>query len=87
MTTSSNSKSFGLTIGRALGYTGAAIAHGAITTAKATGRFGEDVLVGTTTGYTEHSARLAGLRLAAANARPASIAISSKSPARRTAKA
>lgn len=85
MTTSS--KSFGLSIGRALGYTGAAVAHGAIATAKATGRFGEDVLIGTTTGYIEHSARLAGLRLAAANARPASIAISAKSPARRTAKA
>lgn len=84
----STSTTVGIKLGRAIGYTGAAIAHGAISTAKATGRFGEDVLVGTSAGYAEHSARLAAVRAQVTASRPVSIAISVKRPAaRRTAKA
>lgn len=79
--------SIGIKLGRAVGYTGAAIAHGAISATKATGRFGEDVLVGTSAGYSEHSARLAAVRAQIAAERPASIAIVVKPRSRATAKA
>lgn len=70
--------SVGNTIGRAIGYTAAATVNAAVVTAKATGRFGEDVVLGTTTGYAEHSARFAALRAEIAAQRPASIAITVK---------
>jgi hypothetical protein len=79
--------SIGIKLGRALGYTGAAIAHGSIATAKATGKFGEDVLVGTSAGYAEHSERFATQRAAIYGKRPASIAITAKAPARKRATA
>lgn len=60
MTTSSTS--FGIKLGRGLGYAAAATVHGAAVAATATGKFGADVVTGTTTGYTDHSARLAAIR-------------------------
>ena len=60
MTTSSTS--FGIKLGRGLGYAAAATVHGAAVAATATGKFGADVVTGTTTGYTDHSERLAAIR-------------------------
>lgn len=80
MTTTS--KSFGVSIGRAIGYSAAAVAHGAAVSVKATGQFGADVVAGTTEGYTEHAARFAALRMEVAKARPASIAIKAKATAK-----
>ncbi|MDP2323509.1 MAG: hypothetical protein Q8N51_05710 [Gammaproteobacteria bacterium] len=70
MTTSPSTTSFGNTIGRAVGYSAAALAHGAAVSVNATGRFGRDVVLGTTEGYVEHSERFATLRLAALNGAP-----------------
>ena len=81
MTTTS--KSFGVSIGRAIGYSAAAVAHGAAVSVKATGQFGADVVTGTTTGYAEHAERFAAIRKGIAAPRPASIAI--KTRARATA--
>jgi hypothetical protein len=78
--------SIGIKLGRALGYTGAAIAHGSIATAKATGKFGEDVLIGTTAGYAEHSERFAAQRAAIYGKRPASIAITAKAQNKATSR-
>lgn len=72
---SASSKSFGLTIGRGIGYSAAAVVHGTAVAVKATGQFGADVVAGTTDGYAEHSARLAALRASLPVTRPASIAI------------
>ena len=81
MTTST---SFGVSIGRAIGYSAAAVAHGAACSVKATGQFGADVVAGTTTGYVEHSERFAALRKEANAARPAprSIAIKTRATAK-----
>jgi len=49
-------------IGRAIGYTAAATVNASVVAAKATGRFGQDVINGTTEGYAEHSARFAAQR-------------------------
>lgn len=49
-------------IGRAIGYTAAATVNASIVAAKATGRFGQEVIDGTTEGYAEHSARFAAQR-------------------------
>lgn len=73
MTTST--RSLGVSIGRGIGYSAAAVAHAAAVSVKATGQFGADVVTGTTEGYVEHSERFAALRAQAAKARPASIAI------------
>lgn len=67
--------SIGNTLGRAIGYTAAAAVHGACATASATGRFGQDLMVGTTEAYSEHSERLALARAAVARARESGIAI------------
>ena len=56
------SSSFGIKLGRGLGYAAAATVHGAAVAATATGKFGADVVTGTTTGYTDHSERLAAIR-------------------------
>lgn len=75
MTTATHTPTFGLTIGRALGRAAATTVHAGAVAASYTGNFGKDIATGTSLAYTEHSARLATLRLAAAAARPASIAI------------
>ena len=59
MTTSS---SFGIKLGRGIGYAAAATVHGASVAVTATGKFGADVVTGTSTGYTDHSERLAAIR-------------------------
>lgn len=56
------SKSFGNSVGRAIGYTAAATVNATVVAAKATGRFGQDVIDGTTDGYAEHAARFAAQR-------------------------
>lgn len=73
--TATHTPTFGLTIGRALGRVAATTVHAGAVAATYTGNFGKDVATGTSLSYAEHSARLATLRLAAASARPASIAI------------
>ena len=70
---STTSKSFALSLGRGIGYTGAAVVHGAVVATRATGKFGADVVTGTTEGYADHSARLAAVR--AGMTAPKSIAI------------
>lgn len=73
MTTSSSS--FGIKLGRGIGYAAAATVHGACVAATATGQFGADVVAGTSAGYADHSARLAAVRAGQPPARPASIAM------------
>lgn len=84
MTTTS--KSFGVSIGRAIGYSAAAVAHGAAVSVKATGQFGADVITGTTEGYGEHAERFAAIRAQVRASRPAprpaSIAIKTKATAK-----
>lgn len=65
-----SASSFGIKLGRGIGYTAAAVAHGAAVTVRATGQFGADVVTGTTDGYVEHSERFAALRLAALQGAP-----------------
>jgi hypothetical protein len=62
--------SLGIKLGRGIGYTAAAVAHGAAVTVRATGQFGADVVTGTTDGYVEHSERFASLRAAALQGAP-----------------
>ena len=52
MSTSTIGRSIGAAIGKGAAYT----AHGAIRAAQGTGRFGQDVLAGTTEGYTSKAA-------------------------------
>ncbi len=82
----SASTTFGKTIGAAIGKTAAYTAHAAIRTAQGTGRFGQDVLAGTTEGYTSKASELAERRLALAAQRQAPVAITvTKSKRRVTA--
>lgn len=69
---------FANAIGRAIGASAAYTAHAAAVGAKSTGRFGADVVIGTTEGYADHSERLAAQRKLAyaAPGAPKSIAIS-----------
>ena len=83
MTTTS--KSFGITLGRGIGYSAAAVAHGTAVAVKATGQFGADVVAGTTDGYVEHSERFAAMRAQIAGQRTKSIAINVKRQAKATA--
>jgi len=68
------------TLGRAIGATAAYTAHAAAVSIKSTGRFGVDLIDGTTEGYADHSARLAAQRELAYGAagKPKSIAIAVK---------
>lgn len=77
----------GNTIGRAIGYSAAATVNAAVVATKATGRFGEDIVSGTTTAYVEHSARFASLRAEHNQQRSISVAIVPKRQAKATAKA
>jgi hypothetical protein len=52
------------TIGRTIGATAAYTVHAAAVSVKATGRFGADVVLGTSEGYADHSERLAAQRAA-----------------------
>jgi len=72
--------SFGNTVGRAIGASGAYVGHAAVVSFKATGRFGEDVLTGTRDGYRDNAQRLAAQRALAYAAwtPPASIAIKTR---------
>jgi hypothetical protein len=63
-----SSSTVAIKLGRTIGATAAYVGHAAIATTKATGRFGEDVLLGTQAGYLDHSTRLAALREAAKSA-------------------
>jgi len=54
------------TIGRTIGAAGAYTVHAAKSSVTATGTFGRDVAAGAQAGYSEHSARLAAQRAAAA---------------------
>mgnify|MGYP003589396851 CR=1 FL=1 len=65
-----NTRTFGASIGAALGKTAAYGVHGAISAAQYTGRFGQDVAAGATQAYAETAAELAARRAAAAAARP-----------------
>jgi hypothetical protein len=82
---STTSKSFAVSIGRGIGYSAAAVAHGAAVSVKATGQFGADVVAGTTEGYIEHSERFAAIRAQVAGQRTKSIAINVKRQAKATA--
>lgn len=62
--------SFGKSVGRAIGASAAYAAHATVVTAKATGRFGEDVVAGAKAGYSENAARLAAARALAYGPRP-----------------
>lgn len=77
---SSTSKSFAISLGRGIGYSAAAVAHGAVVATRATGQFGADVVTGTTEGYIEHSERFAAVRAQVAAQRTQSIAINVKRP-------
>ena len=79
---SASSKSFAISLGRGIGYSAAAVAHGAAVSVKATGQFGADVVTGTTEGYAEHAERFASIRAGIAAPRPASIAIKTKATAK-----
>ena len=57
-------KTFGHSVGRALGYSAAAVVHGAVSTAQYTGRFGADVASGASESYAENAARFAAMRAA-----------------------
>lgn len=74
---------FAISLGRAIGATASYTVHSACVLATATGRFGEDIAIGTTTGYVEHSARLAAIRAHATAERPASIALVMKPRAKK----
>lgn len=58
----SATKSLGTTIGAALGKGAAYAVHGAIASAQATGRFGQDVVAGAQEGYATKSVELARKR-------------------------
>ena len=62
---STSTSTFGASIGRALGTTGAYALHGAATAVSYTGRFGADIATGAATGYVETNTRLAAMREAA----------------------
>lgn len=64
---------FGTSLGRGIGRTGATLVHAGAVALSATGKFGTDVAAGTTQAYDEHSVRLAQLRMAAP---PRSIKVS-----------
>jgi hypothetical protein len=81
MSTSTIGRSIGAAIGKGAAYT----AHGAIRAAQGTGRFGQDVLAGTTEGYTSKAAELATRRLALAAQRQAPVAITVTSSRKRVA--
>ena len=86
MTTSTIGKTIGAAIGKGAAYT----AHGAIRAAQGTGRFGQDVLAGTTEGYALKAQELSSRRaqIAAARTTPIAIAVTvSKTAKRATAKA
>ncbi|MBS0453980.1 MAG: hypothetical protein JSS14_21980 [Proteobacteria bacterium] len=68
-------KSIGFTLGSALGKGAAYAGHAAIRTAQGTGRFGQDVLSGTTAGYAEKSAQLAAARQQILESRQAPVSI------------
>ena len=59
-----NTRTFGASIGAALGTAAAYGVHGAITAAQYTGRFGQDVVAGATESYADKSAALAAKRAA-----------------------
>lgn len=57
-----STSTFGRSIGAAIGKSAAYTAHGAIRAAQSTGRFGQDVLAGTTEGYASKAAELSAAR-------------------------
>lgn len=81
MTTSTIGKTIGAAIGKGAAYT----AHGAIRAAQGTGRFGQDVVLGASEGYTSKAAELAERRLAIAAQRQAPVAITVTSSRKRAA--
>lgn len=83
--TTTTSSTLGTKIGAAIGKGAAYAAHGAIRAGQGTGRFGQDVLAGVTTGYASKAEELAAHRAQLLAQRQAPIAISVKR--RATAKA
>lgn len=61
----STSTTFGTTIGSAIGKGAAYIGHGAVLSVQATGRFGADVVAGSSAAYTAKAAELKARREAA----------------------
>lgn len=68
-----NTRTFGATIGAALGTSAAYAVHGAVSAAQYTGRFGQDVAAGATEQYAAKSGELAARRAALAEQRAAAI--------------
>lgn len=66
-----NTNTFGTTVGRAVGRIAATTVHSVAVVVTSTGRFGQDVAAGAGAGYSEHSDRLAALRVQAAALRAA----------------
>ena len=60
----STSSTFGRKLGHGIGRAAATTAHGAYVAVSYTGRFGADVIEGTSESYTGHSERLAAQRAA-----------------------
>lgn len=74
--------SIGIKVGRALGWTGAAVVHATATSVAATGRFGQDIAIGTRESYSDNAARFAAARaLANAGRGEQAIAIEIVTPA------
>lgn len=74
-------KTIGFTLGTALGAGAAYAAHGAIRAAQGTGRFGQDVLSGTTSGYQNKAAQLAAARQQILEQRQAPVSIKPRAKA------
>ena len=66
-----NTRTFGATIGAALGTSAAYAVHGALTAAQYTGRFGQDMAAGAADAYGVKSAELEAKRAAVAASRNA----------------
>ena len=83
MSTSTIGKTIGAAIGKGAAYT----AHGAIRAAQGTGRFGQDVIAGTTEGYTSKASELALARQRIAAARGNAPVAITVTPSRKRAAA
>lgn len=71
MAQAQNTRTFGATIGAALGTSAAYAVHGALTAAQYTGRFGQDMAAGAADAYGVKSAELEAKRAAVAASRNA----------------
>lgn len=83
MAQAQNTRTFGATIGAALGTSAAYAVHGAVSAAQYTGRFGQDMAAGAADAYGVKSGELAARRAALAEQRAAAIgaAVEAAAPA------